>query len=140
MIKKTNCSNFNLMRASKKKINSNLKKEIVADFYQLLADLKNPLDIQRFLEAFLTKAELQMLTKRLAISHLLNQNVPYNEIKKRLAVSSATIATVQSLMKKKPQDFTLALKDLEADKWASETSKKIADFLKSLLPQPATAK
>ena len=53
------------------------------------------------------------------------------EIKETLKVSSATIANIDKMMTKNSDGFTLAFKKIEAEKWASQTVKKISQFVKS---------
>ena len=118
------------MRFSKKRISSQTKKELVDNFVQVLADLRQPQQAKRFLQDFLTKAELLTLAKRLAVAFMLEKDTPYGEIKKELGVSSATIASVTQMMQKNPEGFRTALQHLEAEKWASDLSGKISRFFK----------
>lgn len=119
------------MRLSKQKISQETQQQIFSDFYQLLADLQKEEEVKTFLEDFLTKGELLSLTKRLAIAFMLEKEYSYGEIKKKLSVSSATIASVQEMMKKKSVGFALALKRLEAEQWADKTAQKISRFFKT---------
>ncbi len=112
------------MRFSKKKINLKLKQEIYNNFYRLLASLDEPQQIQKFLTSYMKRSEELALVKRLGIAIMLENETPYQVIKKKLAVSSATIANVQEMMQKKPAGFILALKKIDADRWAEKTSKK----------------
>jgi hypothetical protein len=45
-----------------------------------------------------------------------------------LKVSSATIASVEKMMKK--EGFKLAIKDLEAEEWANQWAEKIQNFIR----------
>jgi TrpR-related protein YerC/YecD len=118
------------MRFSKKRINPHTRKELINNFVQVLADLRQAEEVKRFLEDFLTKAELLTLAKRLSIAFMLEKETPYQDIKDTLGVSSATIASVSDLMQKNPQGFKTALKRLEAEKWASGAAEKISHFFK----------
>ena len=77
------------MRLSKGKVNPHLKKELYQALHQTLADLKNPQDIKDFLEAFLSEAEHETLTKRVAVAYWLDKGRSYVNICDNLKVSSA---------------------------------------------------
>ena len=117
------------MQISKKKINPRIEKQIFNIFYQVVSDIKNPQEAKTFLQDILTKTELGALAKRLAVAHYLERGRTYDNIKKNLAVSSATIATVQEQMGK-GKGFTLALRKIHAEEWANEWAKKIGEAFK----------
>jgi len=75
---------------------------------QTIADLRDLEESRTFLSDFFNASELEAFTKRLAIAYWLSKGRSYNNIKDNLKVSSATIATVQSVMDK--AGFKLALK------------------------------
>ena len=118
------------MRSSTRKLNPKLKKRIAADFIGALTDLKTPEETKQFLESFFTEAEFISYAKRLSVAMMLEKNVSCAEIKKKILVSSATIAAIQEAMQKKPKGFALALEKLEAEAWAGSIAKKISSFLK----------
>lgn len=115
------------MRTSSIKLNTSLKNQITKTFAQAISDLKGIKETLLFLEDFLTDSELETFTKRLAIAYWLKKGRSYNNIKDNLKVSSATIATVQALMKK--PGFDLAIKKIEAEEWATQWSEKIKKFV-----------
>lgn len=115
------------MRRSDKKVNSILKRQIQGTLSQTLVDLKTTDDANKFLTNFLTSSEFEMLAKRLAIGYWLKKGRSYGNIKENLKVSSATIASVQSLIE--TPGFQLALKNLEAEEWANQWSEKIKKFV-----------
>lgn len=116
------------MQVSKKEINKNLQKEIFQILYQLLVDLKTPEEAKSFLEDILGKNETIALAKRLAVAYYLSHGRSYENIKQNLKVSSATVATVDKARKSK--GYILALKKIEAEKWASEWTGKIEGLFK----------
>lgn len=118
------------MRSSTRKLNPKLKKKITANFVSTLADLKTSEEVKLFLESFFTETEFISYAKRLSVAIMLEKNVSYAEIKKKILVSSATIATIQEAMQKKPKGFALALEKLEAEDWANSMANKISSFLK----------
>lgn len=117
------------MRTSKKKINRNLAKQISQLFYNIVADIHNPQEAESFLSDFLTKIEMEALTKRLAIAYWLSKGRHYDNIKTNLAVSSTTVASMAQKIKKN-KGLQLALKKISADEWADQWSKKIGRFVK----------
>jgi TrpR-related protein YerC/YecD len=115
------------MQVSKRSINKTVEKQIFEIFFQVISDLKDPKEVQTFFEDILGKAELTALAKRLAIAHYLDKGRSYQNIKETLKVSSATIASVDKMMKKSP-GFQLGLKKVEADQWAEKWSGKIENL------------
>lgn len=116
------------MQISGKRINKNIEKEIFNLFFQLIADLKDPEEVKIFLEDLLGKAELTALAKRIAIAHYLDRGRNYENIKENLKVSSATISSVDKSRKSK--GYQLALKKIEAERWASDWAEKIEGLFK----------
>jgi uncharacterized protein YerC len=112
------------MRISKDKLNPNLEKEISRLFYQVVADLKKTEEVGLFLEDILSPAEKTAITKRLAIAYWLANRRSYENIRRNLKVSSATIATIDRL-RKRGKGIQLALKMIEADKWATKWAERI---------------
>jgi TrpR-related protein YerC/YecD len=108
-------------------INQSLKKQIQKSLAETILDLKNISEANQFLSDFLTEAEYETLAKRMAIAYWLKKGRSYKNIKDNLKVSSATIATVQSLMDK--PGFKLSLRKLEAEEWANQWAKRIRGFV-----------
>ena len=61
---------------------------------RLLESLKTSEEKAACLEAMLTPSEIAQLDKRLKVVELLEKQIPYHQISKKLKVSSATIASV----------------------------------------------
>ena len=116
------------MRTSEKKLNPSLEKEISNIFVQTVADLRDLQETRTFLKDFFNESEFEAFSKRLAIAYWLKKGRSYNNIKDNLKVSSATIASVQTLMDK--AGFKLALKKIEAEEWANQWAEKIKKFIK----------
>lgn len=117
------------MRLSKKKINPRIEKQIFNIFYQVISDIRNPQEAKTFLKDILTRAELEALTKRLAVALFLEKGRSYDNIKGTLKVSSATVATVAEQMKK-GKGFEVALKRIRAEEWADKWAKKLGKAFK----------
>ncbi|HUW21248.1 MAG TPA: YerC/YecD family TrpR-related protein [Candidatus Bathyarchaeia archaeon] len=116
------------MQVSKKKINKKLEKKIGELFYQTIADIKNPQEVEVFLKDLLTETEISVVTKRLGTAYLLNKGKNYREIKDTLKISSATISVVADQIKK-GRGFKIGLKKIEADEWADRWTRKIKKML-----------
>ncbi|MFV1916917.1 MAG: YerC/YecD family TrpR-related protein [Patescibacteria group bacterium] len=115
------------MRTSDEKINPSLKNQITRTLAQAISDIKTLEEANTFLEDFLTYSELEALSKRLAIAYWLKKGRSYSNIKTNLKVSSATVATVQSMMGS--EGLQLALKKIEAEEWANKWAEKIKKFV-----------
>ena len=116
------------MRTSGQKINPSLKNQIIKSLAKVLVGFKNINDADKFLRDFFTESELETFSKRLAIAYWLKKGRSYTNIHDNLKVSSATVAAVQSMMEK--TSFQRALKELEADEWASLWEKRIKKIIK----------
>ena len=116
------------MRVSQKKINSILGRQIKKTFCQTISDIRDPKEAEAFANNFLTPAEYETFSKRLAIAYWLKKGRSYENIKKNIQVSSATIASVQTMMKSK--GFKLALEKVEAEEWAGKWAEKIKKFVR----------
>lgn len=82
-------------RISRRHLNSALEERVFELFWEHLARLSSPVLMKEFLKSLLSKTELTMLSKRLAIAILLSKGYPYKYIDETLKVSMATIGTVQ---------------------------------------------
>ncbi len=116
------------MRVSDRTLNLSLRNQITKTLAQLLVDLKDIEEMGIFLEDFFNEGELETYAKRLAIAYWLRKGRSYSNIRENLKVSSATIASVEKLMKK--PGFILAIKKLEAEEWANVWAEKIQKFVR----------
>ena len=113
------------MQISKQELDPKLEQEIKRMFAQVVADLASKEKALIFLQDFLSETEFMALSKRLAIVLYLTKDKSYEEIKKELKVSSATIASVQNALDTKSPGFELASQYLKAEEWASKWTEKI---------------
>jgi len=120
------------MQISKIKLRPKVEREIKDMLAQVVSDLKSQNNTRIFLRDFLTPAEELVLAKRLAILLYLEKGKSYEEIKQDLRVSSATIASVQSMLEQGSEGFMLALKRMKAEEFAEEWSGKIAKLFQSV--------
>jgi len=113
------------MQISRKQIDQNLELQIKDVLAQVISDIKSKDQALQFLQDFLTNTELVALTKRLAVALSLDKKMSYEQIKKQLQVSSATIASVQSAMQKQPKGYEIALRLAKAEEFAIKWNQKL---------------
>jgi uncharacterized protein YerC len=113
------------MQVSRKKIKPVVRNQIYNLLHKVIADIKNPYEAKEFLGSFLGESEQEIITRRLGIAYLLNKGKTYNFIKKNLAVSSTTVASIAKQINK-GKGFKIALEKIQADEWAEKWSKKIS--------------
>lgn len=113
---------------SDKSINPLLKKQIEDLLAQTIADLRDLREAKTFLTDFFNESELGIFAKRMAVAYWLKKGRSYDNIINNLKVSSATIASIQSMIKK--PGFKLALQKIEAEEWANKWAEKIKKFIK----------
>lgn len=89
----------------------------------MLTDLKNPKEIETFLNDFFSDEELETYTKRLAVAYWLKKGRTRQNIKDNLKVSSTTITSIEKEMD--TPGFKLALKKVEAEEWANIWAERI---------------
>lgn len=118
------------MQISNRKLNGALEKQIFSVFYQALADLKTPQEVEIVVSDLLTETEKTALAKRLAIVAFLDKGRSYENIRETLKVSSATIASVAEQMGS--PGMQLALTKIKAEEWAEEWAEKISTILKKI--------
>ena len=119
-----------ILQISKQKLETELEQKIKDMLAQLIADIHSKDQAKDFLKDFLSDTEYTAQAKRLAVMFYLDQKKSYEEIKQDVKVSSATIASVQSLMEKQSNGVVLALKLIKAEEWASKWAGKITGIFK----------
>lgn len=119
------------MQTSSKKLSSQQQQTITQQFVTLLTDLKYQEESQAFFNAFLTKTEQSVFAKRLGIVWMLHQGKSYEDIKRRLKVSSATISSVAAQMKN--NDTQIIVDKLRVEDWAQRWANKLTNWVS--LPQ-----
>lgn len=120
------------MQVSKQNVSKSIEKKIFKSLYQVIADLKKPNEVEKFLDDVLSETERTVLAKRLGIAYYLSKNKSYEAIRQDLKVSSATIASVQKWLEKGGEGLQLAIKAIEADEWAGEMAEKVSLGLKKV--------
>ena len=114
------------MQISAQKLNPKIATTIEQYLLTVISELRSNTDVENFLHDFLTETERVVLVKRLAIAVLLQKGQSYEEIKKALKVSSATISFVSERLKN--PGFQTALEKIDEDEWAEDFLKKFSLF------------
>lgn len=81
-------------RVSKRRIDPEIEERIFEIFWDYLATLRDPKEINEFLISLLSFTEQVMIAKRLAIAVLLARGYNYEDIDQTLKVSKSTVGTV----------------------------------------------
>lgn len=118
------------MQVSNRKLNPTLEKQIFSIFYQAVADLRTPEEVEAVFNDLLTETERTALAKRLAIAAFLDKGRSYENIRDTLKVSSATIASVAEEMGN--PGVQLVLGKVKAEEWADEWAEKISGLFKKI--------
>lgn len=85
-----------MAKVSKRMLNPELQERIFEVFWQGVADLKTPKEVEVFFKDLLSPVEQIMLVKRLAIAILLTKGYSYEDIDQTLKVSKSTIMRVSA--------------------------------------------
>jgi uncharacterized protein YerC len=104
-------------------MNSSLKRQLVRTFIQMLDDLKDKKEMEKFLTDFFTDSEFEKYTKRLAIVYWLKKGRDVENIERNLMATSSEIDEARDLLKK--DGVKLAIKKIEAEEWANVWAERI---------------
>lgn len=118
-----------MSQVSAQTLSPSLEKELYNTLYQLLADLSNGKETERFAKGFFGSTELLVFAKRMAIAVFLDKGHSYEHIQKNLKVSTATISTVAVQMEN--DGYQLALQKIKAERWAGDLSSKLVRMFQS---------
>ncbi len=110
-------------------MNISVAKTIKDAFLQLLKDLNNKEDLDKFFKDFLEADEYQELIKRLAVIYWLRKNRPIDVIKNNLGVTDKYIDSIKK--KITTPGVKLATKYMEAEEFANVWSEKINKYKKA---------
>jgi uncharacterized protein YerC len=88
-----------MTQVSKYKLRDDLKLQIEDLFFTSIAKLKTKTEVKNFLQEFLSKNEMIMLSKRIAIGILLSRGTAYRDISRELKVSTSTVTSYALIYK-----------------------------------------
>ena len=107
-------------------MNPSLKKQLFRTFIQMMDDLKDKKEIEKFLSDFFSEEELETYIKRISIAYWIKKGRDEENIQRNLSATSKEIFEVKKMMKK--DGFKLALRKMEAEEWADVWAEKINKF------------
>ena len=116
------------MRSSQKKLSRAQEERVKLRLATLLADIRNPKEMQQFLESFLTESEHLALSKRISIIKKLSKGESYESIQQSLSVSSATISSTANFENEKV--LSMIIEKLRIDEWAGNWAKKLLNIFR----------
>lgn len=94
---------------SKNKLEKEVVDSIERQLRSVLADIKNERDVGLFLGDLLTRTELTMLAKRLAIAIMFERLYPFRVIRRTLKVSESTISAMRERIDRNGRGFEIAI-------------------------------
>jgi TrpR-related protein YerC/YecD len=118
-----------MSQVSAQTLSPSLEKELYSTLFQLVADLSNAKESKKFCTDFFGTSELSVFAKRIAIAVSLDKGYSYEEIRKNLKVSTATISTVAERLGS--DGYQLALQKIKAEQWAGNISAKLVRMFKA---------
>lgn len=110
---------------SKHPLSKEVKDRVYEIFLQTLAELKTSIEVEDFLDQFLTPTEKIMLAKRLSIAFLLEKNYDARSISQILKVSTKTVSNVNLWIKHNKGGLYKAIQKLLEKKANEEFWNKI---------------
>ena len=104
-------------------MNPSLKRQLLRTFVQMIEDLENKKEIEKFLTDFFSEVEFEKYIKRLAIAYWLKKGRDTENITRNLQVTPKEILDAKNSLKK--DGVKLAIKKIEAEEWANVWVEKI---------------
>jgi uncharacterized protein YerC len=123
-----------MTQVSKYPISKEVEGRIFEVLTEVIADLKQSLEINEFLEDFLSPVEKIMLAKRLSIAVLLAKGYDYRQIQKILHVTPPTIASVNLSLKYTGQGYKRVVEKIIHGEKMEEFWQKVDDVIADLVP------
>lgn len=107
-------------------MNPSLKRGLFATFVQMIEDLEDKKEIEKFLSDFFDEEELEKYIKRISIAYWLKKGRDEENIKRNLLATTKEIKIAKTLLQK--EGVKLAIKKIEAEEWANVWVEKIKNF------------
>ncbi|CAN5295888.1 hypothetical protein BH10PAT2_BH10PAT2_3230 [soil metagenome] len=118
------------MQVSAKSLSKKQTDVLINHFATAICEMNKMNHALGFIEGFFTSTEQVVLAKRLAIGLMLQKKMAYEDIKKNLNVSSATISGVSVMMK--TPGFKLAIEKIAEEEWAESQLSKVTKLFRKL--------
>lgn len=104
-----------MTQVSKYPLNKKVAERIMEIFIKTLINVTNKVEAEQLISDFLTPTEKIMLSKRLAIALLLENNYDYRAIGDILKVSSGTIAQINNARSKNSTGYRKFIRKIKKD-------------------------
>lgn len=111
------------MQVSKQQLNKQLERQILNMWFQLVIDISSPEEAELIMSSLLSETEITAITKRLAVGYWLAKSRSYENIRRNLKVSSATIAAIHQELKK--PGWRRIMTKIMAEEWAVKWENRI---------------
>jgi uncharacterized protein YerC len=115
---------------SKSRLNISSEKKIIETFNLVLASIHKDIEMEGFLNSILSPTEIVMLSKRLAIVLLLNENIPASVIASSLHVTRETVARIALLQQLRGDGYKTAIGKIEKNKNLEMFKKSLLELTK----------
>lgn len=123
-----------MTQVSKYPIHKDIERRMFEIFQTSISSLRNPNDIEEFLNEFLSPVEKIMLAKRLSIAVLLTKGYRYPTISSILRVTPPTIASVSINLKYRGSGYKRVVQKILQDEKIAAFWQKIEDILSYIPP------
>ncbi|OGE06522.1 hypothetical protein A3I53_03090 [Candidatus Curtissbacteria bacterium RIFCSPLOWO2_02_FULL_40_13b] len=124
-----------MSQVSKRVLTKQIENRLFQNFWELIADIKKPRDVQTFLEDFLSPTEKVMLAKRMAIVILLTKGYSHRSIASMLKVSTSTVTKFVLFLKIKSSGFQLLIQKYSKKQAFIEMVQELERYLYRLQPR-----
>ena len=121
-----------MTRVSRRKLHPKKIEEIREYFSFLIASLNNSVEIENFLDGFLTNEEKIMLSKRLVLLMMLKRGYLPSDIESILSMSYESVRTYKNLLPMRNNQFQKTIERLVKKEEAREFWQKVDKILKPL--------
>lgn len=125
-------------KLSLRKIDIDIEREILNQFWKSLSRINNPKFASDFFSDLLTNTEKYMLAKRYACAVLLTRGRSASDINKSIHLTYTAIGSVSSWVKNAKPLTTKLLESISKEKDTEKILDKIDAFLDKLSPLPGT--
>lgn len=120
-----------MTHVSKRKIEPEIKKQILDSLTLLIKNLNNVPDTEKFLSSILSETERIMIAKRVVGAFLLRHNIESEKIQDILKLTPATVARLKLWIQTHQEGFDMIFNKLERQRQgeiAKEILFKILDY------------
>jgi len=114
-----------MTKLSRKQLPATQKGKIIEQLWRAFASLENKNEVHDFLHDILTHTEIEMLAKRLQVVVMLDQGFTYEQIKKALNISEATISKIQNWRQAFGAGYDIVIRKLRSGSKFRKVSNKV---------------